>query len=454
MNDPMKPGVYEAGTLRYTRGGVGILFVWLLWGDFAFTFFESIFGKLLPLYLKDLEASNALIGIMTGSIAGLMNIIFLPNISRWSDGYRCRWGRRIPFLLAATPLTVTALILVGFAPELGTWAHLCLPDFLAPAVSKTTLILGLLCLFVVAFHFFNMILVNSYNWLLRDVVPQELMAGFLSWFRVVGMASTFLFLWFVFPHVISHRREVCTGVGIFYFLSFLLMCRNVKEGEYPVSSKPSQQGVIRSFVLYFRECLTIPLYRNFFIANVLVSIAATCAGPFSVLFARNTLGLNMEDMGKIFAWGTGVSAILFVPMGWLCDRVGPLAVALTALGIFFTGSVLAFLLVRGQSTYFVYTLAVSLPGVAWSLGQLAATMKIFPSEKFGQFASALNVFACGALIPANFLIGRFMDLMNSNYRMAFLWSAIFYALAIIPMILVIRGWKKHGGPNYVAPLPK
>lgn len=47
-----------------------------------------------------------------------------------------------------------------------------------------------------------------------------------------------------------------------------------------------------------------------------------------------------------------------------------------------------------------------------------------------------------------------MDLTHSNYRIAFLWTAVLTASAIFPMTLVIRCWKKHGYDNFVAPLPK
>jgi len=86
--------LYRAGSLRYTLGGVTVLFVWLLWGDFCFTIFESVFGRFLPLYLKDLQASNKLIGVMTGSLGGMVNVLFLPGISMASDRHRGRWGRR------------------------------------------------------------------------------------------------------------------------------------------------------------------------------------------------------------------------------------------------------------------------------------------------------------------------------------------------------------------------
>ena len=110
---------YRISTLRYSLRGLVVLSLWLLWGDFAFTFFESIFAKFIPLYLRDLHASNALIGVMTGSFSGIVNILFLPNISQWSDPTRSRLGRRIPFLYVVTPpLTVVSFLAVGFAPEI------------------------------------------------------------------------------------------------------------------------------------------------------------------------------------------------------------------------------------------------------------------------------------------------------------------------------------------------
>ncbi len=94
---PTTQKIYQAGVPpRYTFRGLLILALWLLWGDFAYTFFESIFSPFVPLYLKDLNASNKLIAIMTGSIAGVVNILFLPSISQTSDRYRSRFGLAWP----------------------------------------------------------------------------------------------------------------------------------------------------------------------------------------------------------------------------------------------------------------------------------------------------------------------------------------------------------------------
>ena len=446
---------YTTENLTYTKGGLLMLSFWLLWGDFAFNFFESVFGRFLPIYLKDLQASNTLIGVMGGSFAGLVNVLFLPGISRWSDDLRTSIGRRIPLLYVITPLTVGAVVSVGFAPEIGNSMFEHTSVHLPASVTKAGMILGLMCVLVVSFHFFNMVLVNAYNWLIRDVVPLEVMSRFLAWFSIVGGVSGTLFLWFVFPHLMTHRKGIFLGVGVFYLLAFVLMCYKVKEGKYPPPTPlEARPGILRTYVVYFRECLQIPLYRNFFIVSLLVTAALNCAGNFTTLFARETLGLDMGKMGHIFAWTGVVSLVFLYPIGWLCDRFSPLHVTLCAIICMCLGTSLAPVLIHSETGLLVYSLVFSFPSAAWYLSQRAAAMKLFPLEKFGQFSGGLNVFSCGALIVGNILIGLFMDLTHSNYRMAFLWTAVISACAIFPMILVIRGWKQHGGHgNYVPPLP-
>ncbi|MFA6286798.1 MAG: MFS transporter [Opitutaceae bacterium] len=445
---------YHCGTLVYSSRDLGVLFLFLFGGDFAFVFFESIFGRYLPLVLGELNASNMLIGLMSGSFAGIVNILFLPNISRWSDGFRSRLGRRIPFLLVASPLTVLACLLSGFAPEIASFLHRNVTATWTPSVSERTLTLCVLCVSAALYHFFNMILVNSYNWLFKDVVPDIFMARFLTWFRIVGAFGMLVFLWFVFPHIIEYRKTVFTCVGVFYLVVFTIMCWCVKEGEYPPVPKKEKTTMLRSFVGYFRECVSVPIYRNYFIVFVCVILGMSCAGAFITLFMRETLLLNMKDIGANMTWATLAVTVMYYPVGWLCDKTSPFLVTLVSLPLYAIVSIAAMLLVENKAGMVAYWIVIAIPTVGWGLGSAATTMKLFPSAKFGQFSSGLNVFGCGALTLGNVLIGQIMDMLNSNYRFAFLWSAIFFAVAILPMVLVLREWKRLGGADhYNPPLP-
>ncbi len=446
---------YQAGSLTYTRRGLLVLSLWLLWGDFAFYFFESIFMRFIPIYLKDLGASNTLIGIMTGSFAGLVNVLFLPGISKKSDNFRSRFGRRIPFLCVVSPLVVGTLILVGFAPEIGGWIFDRFAWRVPAPIGRSAFILGLLSVLIITFHFFNMVLVNGYNWLIRDVVPLNVMARFLAWFRIVGTVSSVIFLWYVFPHLIAYRGQICLAIGLFYLAVFLLMCFKVKEGTYPPPDPGDQhQSILKLYANYFRECLQIPLYRNYLLVFLLAIVATNCASSFTTLFMKESLGIKMDGMGRIFSFSAALSAIVYFPLGWLCDRISPLKVAIGALAGLCLCPVAGYFLIRSSSDYLAYSLLFILPTSAWLLSSMAVAMLLFPTAKFGQFSGALNVFGCGGQIVGNLLIGFLMDFFKNDYRIALLWIACFAAIAVIPMVKVFRGWKAHGGPhNYVPPLP-
>ena len=443
--------VYSIGTLHYTFRGLVILFAWLLWGDFCFVLFEAIFGRFMPLFLKQLQATDTWISVLTGSTAGCMNLLFLPHISMWSDRHRGRWGRRVPFLFFATPGTVIALCLIGFSPEIGGWvcAHVPLPA----AITRVTVILLVLSVFVVAFHFCNMILWNVFYCFLRDVVPTEVMPWCLSGFRVVSTAGGLLFNWLIFPHVLIDRQLVCAGVGLLYLVAFMTMCWQVKEGKYPplpVAERP-RGNVLRTYGGYFKTCLALPFYRNYFIMYVLVSLGGLAAGQFGALFLQKSLGLSLTEMGNIQNWCIGAGLLCLLPSGYLCRKFPPLPVYLGSMVCSIVVSLLSYWFVHDKATVLAYSILATVPAAIAYIAQTMTTMALFPKEKYGQFSSGLNVFSFGCIILGSILVGYLMDRSGHNYRLHFLLSAAGNALALVPLILVYRGWKRYGGATSFVP---
>jgi maltose/moltooligosaccharide transporter len=54
-----EPQIFTAGTLKYTKAGLFVLFAWLLWGDFCFTLMEKVRPATYPLYLLGPKQSKA-----------------------------------------------------------------------------------------------------------------------------------------------------------------------------------------------------------------------------------------------------------------------------------------------------------------------------------------------------------------------------------------------------------
>ena len=452
INGEAQPRIYEVGTLKYDKRSLFKLFALLLGGDFVLVFFESIFGPFSTLYVQKFHASNALIGILGGSVPGVVNLLFGPSISRWSDNFRGPWGRRIPFLAVAVPLIFVSIIMMGFAPEISGVLYRRLIHPLSPSVSIDDVVLVLLTVFVILFHFGNMILINAYTWLQRDVIPQELMARFLSWFRMVSIISGALFNWYVFAHVIDDRKFVCVALGVFYVVVFGLMCRYVREGKYPPPIK-EQGNAAQLYVSYFRQCFTVPIYRWAFIARILAGMSV-CAGTFMIFFQTETIGMSMADLGKLQTVISILSALILIPMGWLCDKFSPFRVQIfcSMVGLAFTA--LNFFFNVNEHTLIAFSI-VTLPlAIAGGLAGSAVTMEVFPSQMFGQYFAAGNIMGMGIKIVGMFLVGLFLDHVHNNYRMVYVWSFLWDSLGFFFLWLFYCEWKRLGGrEHYVAPLP-
>ncbi len=449
--------VFTVGTLRYTAGGLVVLFIWLLWGDFCSTVFQSIFGSFLPLYLHHLRASNTLIAFLATGVGGVMNLLFLPNISMWTDRHRGRWGRRIPFLFWSTPVAALALVGIGYSSEIGAWLQSTGGPLRAFSVAGLTL--AVISVLVVLYTLFLMTTNNVYQFLLRDVVPQEVMAWFLALFRVVGVVAGSLFSWYLFRYIVGRPKLLCLGVGLLYVVSFAVICWGVREGRYPPPPPRPERGAIfgtvQSYLRYFRECLSVGIYRNYIFVFVLLITGQTATAPFMVLFGIKTLRIGVGDYGKILALSTLASGVVYLPMGYLCKHFHPMRVTLASVVLTAVGPAAAFFFVWNRAGWLAYSVATMLPAVGWALGSFAVMMMLFPAEEFGKFSSSLMAIGWGSLALTSYLVGAFMNFFGGNYRMVLLVSLVCYAAAIVPMVQVYRGWKRHGGPdNYIPPLPK
>jgi len=179
-----------------------------------------------------------------------------------------------------------------------------------------------------------------------------------------------------------------------------------------------------------------------------------CSGPFMLFFSRETLGLSMEFLGKLFAAQGALTAILYIPMGWICDRFTPFRIYLALQPISLLLTILTFFFLRDERSMIIFAVIGAFVSVPSGLASSTITMELFPSSKFGQFFAAQNLFSMGIRILGNYLIGLFMDMTHSNYRMVFVWNGLFALPIFFMSLLVYRQWKHYGGPlHYEPPLP-
>lgn len=455
---------FRCGSLVYTQAGLFTLFTWLLWGDFCFSLMETIWPNILPLMLKAEGAPNLVISMVITTIPSAMNFVMNPIISTASDRHRSPRGRRIPFLLIGTPFVAVFLVLLGFSRDLGRLLGGALAGAL-PGLSTAGVAVGVICVLLICFRFFELFVNTVFWYLFNDVVPSAFMGRFLGFFRVVGAISGACFNFFLFRYAESHTSLIFFGVAVLYSTAFLAMCLRVKEGAYPPPDPAMAGG--RSLVTYIttfvRECFGHRIFRLVF-GYTAVFYMGNTMNTFMVFMAFS-IGLNLEDVGKVAGVASLVSIVLMYPMGFLVDRLHPLRVMLISQAGFCV--VMACKLVflfhdfPRDTAFWIYAALAGLTipiNAANSAATLPMVMRIFPHAQFGQFCSANAM--CGALgtMAGGVLAGSFLDLLKSFYgagnyfyRFAPIWSVCFMLLSGAATLLVFREWKKLGGDESYRP---
>ncbi len=464
------PKTHTCGTLQYTRHTVTLLFAWLLWGDFCFTLMESVVPSIAPLKLQKLGASSSLLSLILTTLPAILNLTVCPWVSFKSDRHRSRWGRRIPFILSTMPFLCISLILIGWSESLATLATTWLPGL--SQVAPATVTITLLAIFLVVFQFFNLFVNSVYWYLFNDVVPPHLLGRFTGMFRIVGTGAGALYSGFIFPHGLTHMREITTGAALLYFVGFGLMCIFVKEGEYPPSPDADKPhvGPLREFIdnfqTYAKECFSTRFYWYWYLSQAFFAMA--CAGGIFGMFVSIEMGLDLTQMGQLGMIGQviGMVAVYFASI--FVDRWHPMRI-LTYMAVFGTvggfGGWIWLLITFPSDLYFWMNVAGGFAGVfAGALNGccfLPAFMRLMPKSRYGQLSSAYSMVRSAATIVAGVLVGLFMDLLlklhggdTFAYRYLGFWFWGCNILATICYVLAYRKWLQLGGDaGYRAPAP-
>jgi len=438
---------WAVGTLTYTAGGLAVLFLWLLFGDFAWNIKERAVFPVAQLMLKQYQATDLLVGILIGSVPSAIGMLFGPIIGVWSDRHRGRWGRRIPFLLLPTPFAVLTMAGVAFSPSIG---HAIDAALGAGSPGPQACVLIAFSLFRLVFELATTVANVVFGALINDVVPQEMLGRFFGLFRAISLLAGIVFNVFLMGKAESHYMEIFLGLGMFYGVGFSLMCLKIKEGQYPPPPEraPNPWAGIKT---YIRECYAQPYYLWVFVAMALAPLSFGPVNSFSVFYAKS-IGVSMDDYGKYLAITYAISLVLSYGLGALADRVHPIRMAIFA--------VIGYGLVALWAGIFAdtpkaFALGFILHGVisgVYFTGAASLGQRLFPRSQFAQFATAGGILASISFLLLPPSVGLFLDLSGHNYQLTFLMGFGIAIVSLIPLFVVYRKFLGLGGDkNYVAP---
>jgi Na+/melibiose symporter-like transporter len=487
---PAGKKTWQVGTLTYTRGGLANVFFWLLWGDFCLALMDNgVASQVVSLQLKKLGASNAAIGFLNGTLMSLMTAFLVTIVSTTSDRTRTRLGRRMPYLLWASPPLALCLIGIGYSQQLakglqGIWpggaeAMAWTAGKFLPGVGalpgSVALVIGMMAVMITLYKFFDLFPQSIYYYLWADVVPAKLMGSFVCLFRVVAAVGLFIFERWVLGMTDTHPERIYIGAGLLYLVSFVAMSLIVKEGKYPPPpERPLRRakgglawvaGVWAGTAAYVRECFTHSYYIKMYAMNACFVVAIKSMSQFLPFFGTQGLGLTTERYGEVVSWKNIAALIPALLLGPIVDRFHPVRIGIVAGALVLGAAAGGFLGIHGERSFSVLIIAVFAATSIYQAGTGALLPRLLPREQYGQFASANAVVFHLGWAAGSLVCGAFLDWVTGldsatgktshpeNYRYLFLWITGLAAAGVGLSVWVYWDWKRLGGDeDYVPPM--
>ncbi len=431
--------------INYTLKGLIATIVILCIGSGMYVMMAYLFAGAVPIIMKKYGSSNEYIALMLTTIPYALNMVITPIVSFKSDRLRTRLGRRMPYLLFATPLMALFLAGMGWINQISALIMRVFPE------CSSSVPLWLLGGMIVGYQFFFLIIGSVIYYVFPDVIPEKYIGRFMALFQLSGALAGFVFSRYFFKYVETDLPYLFSGLSVLFTLMMLLMIFCVKEGTYPQTVNEGK-GVTNAVVTYVKECYSIPFYYSFFMMMALSEVSMVCRTMFNSLYATETLGLSADEYGKIFGWGSLIGVIIGYPLGMLVDKMGSLKIYASGLFLVILVNLWGFFFVHDYNTFFWVTMLL---GVVYAI-QMTSTLPVFvdilPKNLYGQFSSANALLRAAFMVVAGWGGGKLFDYLK-NYQYIYLWDFCFTTFAFVCFVILYISWSRRGGrEHYIAPI--
>jgi hypothetical protein len=315
------------GTLRYTKGALLMLFVWLMFNDFFLMLMEAVKPALSGILMRDHGATNTEIALYLSTLSAVFTIWINPVVSTASDRTRTRLGRRRPYLLAATPPAALFLAAIPWAPDGWNWL-MRLPWFAAHfgagSINGAVLAIGVCC---ILFSIFNAVLLSIFTYYFWDVVPKSVLGRFNAIAKIVTTIKSFIWNYWIFGMAEKHMHLIYGVLAGAFFIAYMASLIMVREGEYPPPEPRKKKSLLEPIKGYFTDCFSHSYYLWFFAGFVLYQLG-NVSNTWRIFHWKETLGLSLFSREKIgqFCSANAISQQIFSFMitplaGLFFDRV-------------------------------------------------------------------------------------------------------------------------------------
>ena len=410
----------------------------------AITAFWQMYDGLIPKILTDtFNLSPTVSGIIMAA-DNVLALFLLPLFGRLSDKCRSPLGKRRPFIIVGMIATMVLMIWIPIIDN---------SYFAFPSLTKIILFIGVLALLLLTMSFYRSPSVA----LMPDITPKPLRSKANAIINLMGAVGGVLYLIFtaiMYPESktsgVDHVNYLPLFIAVMavIFVSLIIMIFFVNEPKLAKAQQEYEDAHPEENLTETTEnnkaVLPKPVKRS--LIFLLLSVAFWYIGyngivTFFTNFTQNVWGVGIGGASTCLTIATGAAIVCYIPAGILASKIGRKKTIIAG----------ALLLASSFLAGFIYTLFVNtfhpalyvlfaLVGIAWAtinVNSFPMVVEMCHGSDIGKFTGLYYTFSMAAQIVTPIIAGFLIE--KIDYKVLFLYSAIFVFLSFITMCFV-----KHG----------
>jgi maltose/moltooligosaccharide transporter len=443
---------YAVGTLQYTKATLLRMCAWLLTADIGMSFRARALGPMMQFLIKGLGASNLTIAWSMTTVPQALSLIFSPVVAAYSDRFRSRWGRRLPFIFVTVPILTLTMAAMGFSPMIGTQLHRLLGD--SSPGEKTCGLITFITIFII-YDLAAIVQGRTWNGLTNDVVPHKILGRFAAAARIISLLAGIIFNQFFLAHVQYYQLPAFLILSVIFGSSMVVLALFIREGQYPPPPpRPPSRGLMQAWtgtLAFIKDCYGNPYYRWVMVMLCIDDIAFSSVNLYS-LFHAQSLNMNMQTYGTCLSAQYIIGLVLAYPIGILADRFHPFRVSAVFLFLYGVGAVWSGFNIHDTKTFIIGFMLHGIFATSYNTAAASMGYRMLARSRYMILAAGQGIVGTVITMLVMPVLGYLLDASGSQYRYSYLVGAGYVLLGLPLYLIVYRKFLALGGPkNYVAP---
>lgn len=404
---------------------VGLAFMSIL----AFwQFYDQVIPYLLEYRFElDTFSANAIM-----SIDNVLAIFMLPLFGSLSDRTRTPLGKRTPYILVGTLLSVVLMVAMGLFEQGGNfWGFMI-------ALIAVLVVMATYRTPAVAY--------------MPDVTPKPLRSKANAIINLVGyiggIFSTVVMMFLLKKDGDTYSSDqtflpVFLVVAAFMLITVLVMVFAVKENRLLKKVAPEMEAAQEEEEA---SASTGKLSRSVFVSLILILVSVflwyTAYNGVTTAFSRycdNVLGADLSTSSGYMLVATVAAIAAFVPLGFLSNKLGRKATVLIGVAMMTVCYGTAFFITEKTPVIYLLFAIVGIGWAAINVNSFPMVVEMSRGADVGKYTGYYYAFSMAAQVITPLLSGYLIDNLNMGYRILFPYAVLFSALAFVTMCFV-----KHG----------